>query len=470
MQNLKPKATAAIVALLLCSFLSSACLVNGQSDMAPSFQWEQEYYGPGQDGDSVTGLIQTVDGGYAFAGTSAPYSGSGLSESTRVTKTDAEGNLEWQTQYFYPPFHISALKCLGLIQTSDEGFIFGLSDNATSGFDILKLDAEGNTQWNRTYPYNGCSVMTLAPDSGYTFAGTGTSSVWLMKTDLVGNVQWYKTYQATFDRGVTKLVQTREGCYLMIGNSIIDPYFSGSAASLEVLKTDLAGTLLWNKEYNVNSSGLDEHSIIQTNDDNYVIMDNTNSSVRIFKINQNGEVQWTQNYLDMGVINSIVETSDGGLALAGINSNCNSILRIAKTDSSGRLEWSITGGNLEPGPYAQFGIGYLFYNSGYIIESKDGSIVIAGIANNQNAYQASYYLTKTQPFLPQPTSASFSFPNVPSTLPTEIKLPPLISTDDSTVNSTLYLSTIQLLLLLSIITLLIAATGVTLFIVYRKKA
>jgi hypothetical protein len=463
MKSPKPKKVASL-AVLLIFMLSSTYLVRGNTTGAHDFQWEQEYAGPGQIGDSLTGLIQTSDGGYAFAGTSSPYSLTGLSRSGIITKTYSNGSLEWQTQYFYPSSFYP--KCLGLLQTNDQGFIFGLSDNASLGFDILKLDAKGATQWNRTYPYSGCSVMILSNDGAYVFAGTNNSKVWLAKTDSVGNVQWYKDYEAKFDRGVTKLIQTHDGRFLMIGTSIINPYHEGSPATLEVLKIDSLGTLIRNQKYDVDNSDWEEHSIIQTNDNNYVIMDNTNTSVTIFKIDQNGVVQWTQNYPALGILNSIIETSDGGLGLAGVNSNSNSLLLMAKTDSSGKLEWHVTGGNLNKVPYSEFGVGLLFYiNSDCIIESSDGSLIMAGIADYQNPYAATYFIIKTLPFLPTPTKAA-SLPDVPSTLPANIILPTI---EAPNAHSTQGLSAVQTFILIAILTIVLVVSGLTLFQVFKRK-
>lgn len=452
-----------IVIFAIISLLSTGGFVSGS--VAPGFQWEHEYAGPGQVGDTVSCLIQTSDGGYVFGGSSSPYSFGGALPSTLITKTDSEGVVEWQKQYFYPSEYNRRPNCLGLVQTSDQGYIFAKPDNATSGFVLLKLDSSGNSQWNRTYTYNGCSIMVLTTDGGYAFAGTVGSTnptVWLAKTNSVGNVQWYKTYDAKFDRGVTRLLQTQDGSYLIIGNSIIDPNFEGSPSTLIMFKTDSAGNLLWNKTYDADMSGWDGQSLIQTSDSNYVIVDNTNTSVAIFKTDQDGTVLWAQDYPSIGIINSIVETSDGGLALAGINGNSNSILRLAKTNSLGKLEWSITGGNLNAGPFAKFGVGVLFYNSGScILEGSDGSLVIAGIADNQNFYDASYYLTKTQPFLPTPTSTP-ALPVVPSALPSNTPTTSPTSTQASQV-------TLSILALVAIIAVVIVIAGVAFYIFKRKQ-
>lgn len=382
-----------------------------QFSVAPPMQWEHEYAGPGQVGDTVIGLTQTSDGGYAFAGTNDPYSYEGVVLSTYLVKTDSSGVMQWSKQFDYSSYNFPSV--YGLVYTSDNGYVLAQANNDSSGIALIRLDANGNIEWNRTYDNTGCSRMIPTSDGGFVFAGTDSSKVWLLKTDSAGNVQWNKVYSAKFDRGVDHIIQAQDGSYLITGSSIIDPNFEGSPSTLVLLKTDSAGNLLWNQNYDVNDSSWDGHTMIQTRDGNFVIMDNTNTSVLVFKIDQNGTILWTQDYPAIGIIDSIAEVSDGELALAGINGGANTILRLAMTNSSGNLEWSITTGNLNLVlPFA----GGLFYNSGScLIESGDGSLVVAGIADNENPYQASAYLIKTQPFLPIPTSKP-SFPVVPSTL------------------------------------------------------
>jgi len=67
--------------------------------------------------------------------------------------------------------------------------------------------------------------------------------------------------------------------------------------------------------------------------------------------------------------------------LAGIDGNR---IRMAKADSLGNIEWSITCGNLNGGPFAKFAVSVLFYDSvNCIVESSDGSLVLAGISDSQ---------------------------------------------------------------------------------------
>lgn len=64
---------------------------------------------------------------------------------------------------------------------------------------------------------------------------------------------------------------------------------------------------MWQNQYFYSqwqSNGPNYLGLIQTNDNNYVISDNTNTSVAVFKTDQNGNIMWTKNYPSIGAINS----------------------------------------------------------------------------------------------------------------------------------------------------------------------
>ena len=429
------KRTALALTFILALLVSTMVLLGtvhfgkAQSSNAPSLQWEHEYSGAGQISDLVKCLIQTSDGGYAFLGTSDPYSGTRVPSGSVLVKTDSSGTVQWQKQFGFTG-------ALGLVQTNDGGYVLAGQDNASSGTVLFKLDSNGNLQWNKTYPYSsnnnpyvGSNVMVATSDGGFALAGTQNSEVWLVKTDSAGNVQWSNTYQETFDRAVNCLMQSQDGGYIMIGASIVNPDFEGSPATLEMLKVNSAGTLLWCEAYDAGISSWDGHSIVQTSDGGYVLTDDTNSSNShiVFKTNQDGAVEWKQTFASNATtasgIYSVIETSDSGLAFSGmLQSPLGGVAYIwmFKTDSLGNIEWHQTYGNT--GLFD--GVGVLYYFGGSrIIECSDGSLVVAGGASEGGSfYQAEYYMVKTQPLLPLPTQTPTPTPS-PTVTPAQTASP-----------------------------------------------
>lgn len=87
----------------------------------------------------------------------------------------------------------------------------------------------------------------------------------------------------------------------------------------------------WNTMY-VHGSGW---CVVQTNDGGYALAGDSNNQFLLLKVNSSGVIQWEKTYGE-GTAYSIIETSDGGYALAGTGVNINFV----KTDSEGNLEWS----------------------------------------------------------------------------------------------------------------------------------
>jgi hypothetical protein len=97
--------------------------------------------------------------------------------------------------------------------------------------------------------------------------------------------------------------------------------------------------------------------------------------------------------------NSIIKTSDGGLAFAGTTQfsliSGFSIAWLVKLDSNGNAQWNTTYSNYEQGGRGSWGANSL-------IETSDGGFALAGfyeVGSTTNYY----YLVKTAPTLPPPT-------------------------------------------------------------------
>jgi hypothetical protein len=136
-------------------------------------------------------------------------------------------------------------------------------------------------EWNQTYGGAGdeCarSVVQTA-EGGYALAGhtnsygAGSYDFWLVKTDANGNVEWNRTYEGAGDELAWPLVQTADGGYALAGRTIksYDPYDS----DFWLVKTDSEGNMQWNKTYG--GAGEDDaYSLIQTHDGGYALAGST---------------------------------------------------------------------------------------------------------------------------------------------------------------------------------------------------
>jgi hypothetical protein len=274
-------------------------------------------------------LIQTSDGGYAITG-ATPSFGAGGGD-VYVVKLDANCNLQW-TKTIGGPENWEAGR--SLIQTSDGGYaIAGFTSSFGAGRDdiyVVKLDANGNLQWTKTIggPDDeiGYSLIQTS-DGGYAITGftksfgAGRDDIYVVKLDANGNLQWTKTIGGPDDEIGHSLIQTSDGGYAIAGYT---PSFGAGSGDVYVVKLDANGNLQWTKTIG-GENWEAGHSLIQTSDGGYAIAGFTSSfgagrdDIYVVKLDANGNLQWTKTIggpdSEEGVY--LIQTPDGGYAIAG---------------------------------------------------------------------------------------------------------------------------------------------------------
>ena len=360
--------------------------------------WNKTYGGPK---DQVAyALVQTSDGGYALAGWTDSF-GIGVNNAWLV-KTDQNGNVLWNKTYG----GTGSNQAYSMVQTSDGGYALAGYSNSYGPFGsfwLVKTDASGNTEWNKTY---GASVeeafyataysLIQTSDGGYALAGekeffTGNADAWLVKTDASGNMEWNKTYGETDYSGAGCVIQTSDGGYALAGWTRSLVAAGGTAAWL--IKTDANGNMLWNKTYGgISNDGA--WSVIQTSDGGYALAGYTLSygagsdDFWLIKTDATGKMLWSKTYGGKSTddAHTVVQTSDGGYALAGYTASFGPgtiNFWLVKTDANGNTLWSNTyGGKLENEAYA-------------MIQTSDGGYALAGYTNSYGTGREDFLLVKT---------------------------------------------------------------------------
>jgi len=350
----------------------------------------------GANHDEGQFLIQTSDGGYAITGYTESF---GAREwDVYVVKLDANGNLQWTRT-------IGGKDADGgssLIQTSDGGYaITGLTQSFGAGEDdvyVVKLDVNGNLQWNRTIggkKEDWGSFLIQTSDGGYAIAGStnsfgaGEADIYLVKLDANGNLQWTRTIGGPKGDEGYSLIQTSDGGYAIAGDT---KSFGAGEADVYVVKLDASGNLQWTKTIGGPASE-EGNSLIQTSDGGYAIAGSTKSfgaggkDVYVVKLDANGNLQWTKTIGgpkgDEGY--SLIQTSDGGYAITGESSSFGAgeaDLYVIKLDAKGNLQWTKTIG----GPDSEEGV--------YLIQTSDGGYAIAGSTKSFGAGGKDVYVIK----------------------------------------------------------------------------
>lgn len=344
---------------------------------------------------------QTNDGGYILSGytlNTIPSSNYDL----YIIKVASDGTQTWANNY--GGTDDDGLGDSYIKQTTDGGYIVSSSryDPATLGNDVylVKLASDGTLSWSKTYGGTGDDLggdIQQTSDGGYIITGStksfgaGDYDVYLIKTANDGTISWTKTYGgANIDIG--KSVQkTTDGGYTIGGWTIS---FGQGNLDYYLIKTSSDGTLSWSKTYGGANSDY-AYSVIQTSDGGYALAGTTASfgaggDFYLIKTSSDGTLSWSQTYggANGEVGYSARQTNDGGFILAGQTQSFgadvptyNNVL-LCKTASDGTLSWSKAFG----------GSSYDYARS--VLQTSDGGYLTIGSTESFGLTRY-YYLIKT---------------------------------------------------------------------------
>jgi len=323
-------------------------------------QWQKALGGSGFDlGGSI---IQTSDGGFVVVGftksNDGDVTGNHGGADAWIIRLTASGSIAWQKTYGGSADDEAGT----IIQTSDGGYaVAGITASndgdvkgnhgAVDGW-LLKLDTLGNIQWQKTLggsDTDNISSIVQTADGGYVLAGMtksndgdvsgnhGGKDGWVMKLDSTGAIQWQKTIGGSGDDEFFSLVRTSDGGYAVAGQSTSnDDNVSENHGGTDgwVVKLNTSGSIQWQKT--LGGSNVDHlYSLIQTNDGGYAATGFTNSNDGDVKGNHGSEDAWVVQLTSEGTLewqnplggtsddagSSIIQTSDGGYAMAGSTSS-----------------------------------------------------------------------------------------------------------------------------------------------------
>lgn len=317
--------------------------------------------------DRICSVLQTMDGNYAFTGTVVDTFH--VDQQGWFFKTDTSGNIIWSKTYGNAgEDYLSTLR--GITETADSGFaLLGTTNfsNGTSNIDlmVIRTDKNGDTLWTKIFRglYNDqASEIATTADGGFVICGRTNSfgnfimDAFLLKLDANGNTQWANRYgDAAWDEA-TGVHQTSDLGFVVCGSTTS---FGPPDYDAMIFKTDSVGNLQWTTVLG-DSMGFEAlYGILQTNDGGFVsagfaegysahrlanpatIMGNDSSDVYILKLDASGDTIW--NYLYGGYrldeAYCISQANDGGFLTAAYSqsftANNNWQGYLIKTDSLG---------------------------------------------------------------------------------------------------------------------------------------
>ena len=350
-----------------------------QSAPQPDIEWDATY---GSERIDWGNCIQpTSDGGYIISGTYFRNAWSLWYSYFYLLKIDADGNEEWnQTYGIFNSEHVAK----SIQQTNDGGYIIAGYQGVTYQYDavVQKTDANGNLEWEKSYgdanAYDIAQSAQQTADGGYIVTGmtssygSQASDILLLKLDVDGNQEWIKTIGGTNQESGNCVRQTSDGGYVIIGET--NSY--GANGDVYLVKTDASGNEEWNQTFGGNGwdSGL---SVEQTTDDGFILsgsfrIDVEDSDVYLIKTDASGNEEWSNTFGGSEYDDgySVQQTSDGGYFITG------SYTDTVNLDFDVYLIKTDASGNEEWNKIIDNGdtedVGY------YGIETSDGGYIITG--------------------------------------------------------------------------------------------
>ncbi len=253
-----------------------------KTDTNGVMQWNQTY-GSGMF-DEAQSVIQTADGGFALVGSTLSVWASNFNGF--LVKADVNGAMQWNQTYG----GLGHDKSLSVIQTEDGGFAFaGFTTSTGAGdedFWLVKTDAGGEIEWTQTYGGTGVErayAVIQTEDGGFVLIGHTTSfnavvsDAWLVKTDSHGVMKWNKLYgdslleldklygSSSWDEAHS-VIQTADGGFILAGIT----HSFGSHKDAWLVKIDAYGVVEWNKIVGGSEDDI-ANSVIQAADGSFVL-------------------------------------------------------------------------------------------------------------------------------------------------------------------------------------------------------
>ena len=336
-----------------------------------------------------------------------------------------------------------------IIATSDGGFaILGFSnstdgdlqgkDLAVNDYWLLKLDAEGELQWSKTYGGSkddrGQSLVQTQDGgfalTGYAMSDDGDGSVnkgfhdnWVVKVDAQGTIEWEKSYGFSGHDHSYDILDTGDGGYFFTGFlDITSARADGNTEKSSSLsahgvgefwgtKIDEKAKVQWRGYYGGTNNDR-AHAVVRAEDGGYVMAGFTESDdfdinnsrgsydFWVVKIDDTGNLVWQESFGGTGIerAQDIAKTNDGGYVITGSTfsndvdvskNHGESDIWLIKIDGDGNLVWDKSFGGLQ------------FDAAESVIISKDGGYIVVGNSKsssmdvNANAGENDIWLLKT---------------------------------------------------------------------------
>ncbi|MEO0210670.1 MAG: hypothetical protein ABIN66_02300 [candidate division WOR-3 bacterium] len=196
--------------------------------------------------------------------------------------------------------------------------------------------------------------IAATPDGGIVVTGevNDNDDIFVAKLSPLGAIQWAKTIGGQYGQTGIDIIPTSDGGYAVLAGVI---GWASNWGDIGLVKLNANGDIQWAKAYGVFGQNLNESPVkfVQTPDGGFVIVGSTNSfgctygGLLVFKVSSDGSLVWSKVFYSGGqyggdMPHDLINTSDGGLVIAGYSSGIYSQgddFLIIKLSADGSVVW-----------------------------------------------------------------------------------------------------------------------------------
>jgi hypothetical protein len=239
------------------------------------------------------------------------------------------------------------------IQTLDGGFaMITATPNLSTNDEILmlvKFTANGLQEWNLTLAGGhlvqtaGGHLVQTADEEYVISGGTGdffkNADIWLFKMNTTGHLLWNRTFGGETTEWANSIIQTSDGGFILAGCTNYN--FSEDTYDMGVIKTDPLGIPEWNRTFEGDPISL-AFSVVETPDGGYAIAGSTEDDMWLVKTDPNGQEEWNRTFggQESDYARALIQIADGSFLLAGrttsFTSDASRDYWLLKTDANGQ--------------------------------------------------------------------------------------------------------------------------------------
>lgn len=403
MNRLKLILKSTFAAVLLLGMAVSA---SAESNWAKVYGWGLNIPGGGY-WSYANSVSQTSDGGYIVAGTSTSESFHGNGD-IWIVKVDRDGHFgplypnTWQKHYGSDAGQGEARSVHEVFTVDGDPDGYVVAGVFSSNFHILRLEGDGSVRWQKSYGTAYSTYIGLKPTSDGGFICFTNSQGWrIFKVASNGDLTWYKYYAQALVEYVYSIEETFDADGASAGFIAVGTTYGNiNVGELLVLNLHGNGDVNWSKSFGGDYKGF-ANSVKQVfnadgNPDGFIVAGQTQSfgqgnlDALIIRFNNDGtQMLWQKTvgtvYKDYP--SAILQTSDGGFAMAGVLGNGGWLL---KMDADGNLGEDYSG---------TWQKSYWGVNTEYFLganQTNDDGFVLVGGSNSWSGYHVgALFVVKT---------------------------------------------------------------------------